>query len=538
MARLPRLLFVLVGIAATALAMAGRHSRDPLRQPAPRRSDGRPRDAEFAATVELLNAALRSEWQAAPTAEPADDLTVARRLSLALVGVTPSLEEVRRLEGWPADERIDRHVDRLLADRRAADYLAERLARALVGDENGPFLLFRRRRFVSWIADTLHESSRYDRLIHSVLTGEGVWTDRPEVNFVTATVENATGQPDPDKLAVRVSRAMLGVRLDCAQCHDHPFDERWKQSDFEGLAAFFGATGFSASRFGDGEAALRGVADFAEPYSVEDRSTGKPRVVAPRPPFQAELAGDAGRPRERLAAWVTHPNNRAFARATVNRFWALLVGEPLVEPLDDLPLDAPVAGLDELADAFIASGYDWRQLVRTIAASDFYRLQSRGPDGAIVFPVTRLRGEQVAGAIAQSSQLTTIDSQSHILIKIIRGATQGSFLRRYGDAGSQEMEPAAGAVSQFLLMMNGDAIDERTRPNLVTNAATRIATLAPDDAAAVEAAYLATLTRRPTSAEREHFVRQLAGTEGEPRAQLLGDLYWALINSTEFSWNH
>ncbi|MEM6330268.1 MAG: DUF1549 domain-containing protein [Planctomycetota bacterium] len=534
-------------------------------------AEPKPSEAELTEAVERLNEAFASRWRSAGVtpAPPAPPLAVARRLSLALVGATPSLEEVRLIQAWaeppapqqtpagPADAAtvaspagaaaVDQHLDALLADRRTADYLAERLARALVGDEDGPFLLYRRRRFVRWIADTLQDSSRYDRLVERVLSGEGLWTDNPAVNFITATVDDQTGQPDPELLAVRVSRVLLGVRLDCAQCHDHPFDDRWKQADFQALAAYFGG-----ARFGEEDAALRGITDLAAGYTPEDPAAGGPGRVEPRPPFQPELEpaaatrGDAGKavtasPRVRLAAWVTHPQNRAFARATAHRFWALLVGQPLVEPLDDIPIDGPAPPeLDILADGFVRSGYDWRWLVRLIARSDAFRLESRGAGGRAqaAFPVTRLRGEQVAGAVAQSARLRTIDSDSHLLLRLARFGSQADFLRRYGDAGAQELEPASGSLTQRLLMMNGETVDEHIRPNLVMNSATRIAALAPDDATAVDAAYLTVLTRRPTREERGHFIAQIAGTTGDQRARAMADIYWALLNSTEFSWNH
>ena len=156
-----------------------------------------------------------------------------------------------------------------------------------------------------------------------------------------------------------------------------------------------------------------------------------------------------------------------------------------------------------------------------------------------VFPITRLRPEQVVGGLLQAGSLETIDYQSHILVRIARAAGQNEFIQRYGDDGDEEFSPQGGTIPQRLLMMNGKQVTEKTSDSIVANAATQIAVLAPSDERAIETAYLAVLTRRPTFAEAEYFSRALADPSDErSRRQRLEDLYWTLLNSTEFSWNH
>jgi len=154
-----------------------------------------------------------------------------------------------------------------------------------------------------------------------------------------------------------------------------------------------------------------------------------------------------------------------------------------------------------------------------------------------VFPITRLRPEQVVGAISQASRLETISSQSHILVKLKRLADQQGFLQRYGDAGEEELEPHGGTIPQRLLMMNGEIVRDNTRENLLANAATQIAVLASKPQRAVETAFLCVLTRRPTPEELEHFSARLRQGDGNMAARM-EDLYWALFNCSEFSWNH
>src|SRR5262249_39105250 len=147
--------------------------------------------------------------------------------SLALTGSIPSLEEIRQFEDYTGRDRLQWWVAGVLKERRFADYFAERLARAFVGTEDGPFLVYRRRRFVSWLSDQLHAGRPYDGLVREMIESEGLWTDRPSTNFITVTIEqDKKNAPNPERLAARVARAFLGVRLDCAQCHNHPF-QKW-----------------------------------------------------------------------------------------------------------------------------------------------------------------------------------------------------------------------------------------------------------------------------------------------------------------------
>jgi hypothetical protein len=511
----------------------------PPRQPRPVTSyDASAYRAEdFRAAVGRVDASFRTLWaeQGVRAALPAPDLAVARRLALGLMGTVPSLEEVRQFECLPAGERLAWWIDHVLQDRRFADYLGERLARAYVGTEDGPFILYRRRRFASWLADQVAGHRPYDQLVRDLLTSSGLWTDRPATNFISVTIQpDNKNQPDPVRLTGRLTRAFLGLRLDCAQCHNHPFAE-WKRADFQGLSAFFGQThlGFTGVYDGPGE------------YEVEGRAGGTKKVVGPRVPFAGELLPGPGDRRWQLACWVTHPKNPYFARAAVNRVWALMLGRPLVEPVDNLDSGAAAPpALQLLADDFAEHGFDLRRLVRIIASTEVFRLDSAAEheigeteeSAWAAFPLTRLRPEQVVGSVLQASSVRTIDAESHILVRIAKLGQQNDFVQRYGDSGEDEFDGKGGTIPQRLLMMNGTLVHEKTKQS-VLNAATRIGWMAPDDPRAVETAYLAVLTRRPTPKEAAHFEEFLADPRlGRP--ERMEDLFWALINSTEFSWNH
>jgi hypothetical protein len=430
----------------------------------------------------------------------------------------------------------------LLADPRHHDYFAERLARAYVGVRNG-FIVYRRHRFTAWLSEQIRDQRPYDALVRELISSTGLSTSEPAVNFLAATLRPDDGiyHVNEKEMAARVSRAFLGVRIDCAECHNHPF-EPWKQSDFQSLAAFFRS---ATRQYG-------GIRDVNGKFEVEDHETGKLLTVEPRVPFQTELLPAKGSDRTRLAAWVTDPHNRRFSQAIANRIWALMFGRGLVEPIDDIRAGQKVPpALEILSDDFAAHGFSLRRLITVISSSEVFQLDSRSEpantedeitsaheEAWAVFPIRRLRPEQVVGAINQASSLTTLDQDSHLVLRAIAFKDENDFIKRYGDQGDDELTDVGGTIPQRLLMMNGNLVKSRTKFNMVLNASTRIATLAPDDASAVETSYLAVLTRRPTAPEATHFASRLSGTKGNVRNQRIEDLYWDLLNSVEFSWNH
>ena len=543
---------LLIAIILAAAALAGGSLLSSNRMAAPPAPVTTGRDAVFRAVVREVDAEFAASWRRlglTPCGE-APQRTVMRRMSLGLTGAIPSIEELRALEKAAPDAPLDWWVDHLLQDRRFATHVAERLARAFVGTDQGPFLLFRRERFTAWLADSLEKNTPYDELVRAMISGKGLWTGNPEVNFVTATLDqNNENKPDPIKLAGRTSRAFLGMRIDCLQCHDDQLGttklgpasapREGTQEDFHRLAAFYSQA--SVSMLGIRDAG----GDYRYKYLGEDDET----VVAPEPPFLDELVGrdpDVRR-REQLARWVTSPGNRPFARAAVNRVWAILFGLPLVAPIDDLPLHGPFPpAMERLADDFIASDYDLRRLIRMITSLRAFRIDSRSTRPLTLahekhwaaFPLTRLRPEQMAGSMIQASSLEAVDGDRHVIVKLKAMGEKNEFIRRYGDTGEDEFQDRGGTVPQRLVMMNGDLITDLTDHQSMLAAASRIATLAPNDRTAVETVYLATLTRLPSERERRHFERRLDKLAGRRRGEAVADLFWALMNCTEFSWNH
>ncbi|MDV6030134.1 MAG: DUF1549 domain-containing protein [Phycisphaera sp. RhM] len=514
--------------------------------------DSAPRDdsaqsESIARVVDAVNAA-RNEQLAAlelQSARPADWMTSCRRMSLALIGSGVSLQEIRGLERLPEGQRESTHLSNLMRDPRFHDYWAERWTRFIVGADEGPFIVYRRRRFRHWLSDELAANRPYDQIVRDLITAEGLWTDRPEVNFLTVTFDSNDGNPDPIRLAARTSRAFLGLRIDCLQCHNDflgnvnlgdPVETReGRQQDFHQLAAFYS----SAKTNG-----LQGVRTGEADYEYQYLDASETVEVAPAVPYAAELLPEEGDARSRLATWVTHRDNRQFSRAAVARFWALMFGRSATEAVDNLPLDEPLPPmLEPIVDDFVQHR-DIRRTIRIIAQSDAFRVDSRATfdvtpqheERYAVFPLTRLRAEQVAGSIVQASKIKAINRDSSLLVQLIRYGSINDFLERFGDLGENEFSKDGITIPQRLLMINGNMLREAGQPNPILNATGHINLFARDDAQAIETIYLCLLNRYPSAEERDYFIDKM--TERSDRAEALEDLYWTLANSTEFTWNH
>ena len=539
------LCFGAVGLLAYYL-MASDHIRQPVTFAPQSESQKQIEDV-----VAKIDASFKTRWtkEGITPADHADNLTIARRLSLGLAGTIPAVEEIREFQQQAENEQIHWWISRLLEDDRTSSHLAERFARAYVGVEQGPFLVFRRRRFTSWLSEKIKANQPYDQLVYSLMTDEGLWTDTPSVNFYTKTItEDNESRPDPILLAGRTSRAFLGMRIDCLQCHDDFLGnvnlgsaddlDGGTQLDFHSLAAYFNQT----------ENSLLGIRDSSTRggYHYKLLDEEEESLIEPRVPFHRELI-DNNNPvlRQRLADWVTHPKNKPFARATVNRVWAIMFGRALMDPVDDIPLAGPFPeSMEILANDFVANDFDLHRLIRIIAATKVFQLSSQFDTEITqkherewaLFPLIRLRPDQVSGAIAQSTQLATIDHSAHILTRLTSFGQQNDFVQRFGDPGEDEFDDRGETVTQRLLMLNGDMIGERLGNGL--NVPGHLMILTGDPEKAVEVIYLSTLTRFPNAFEKSRFAQSIGGLAGEERNQKVIDVYWTLINSAEFRWNH
>ena len=499
-------------------------------------------------SIAMLDEAHAEHVQSAglQSANNADWLTICRRLSLSLVGSGLSLEEIRNLEQKTEEKRVEVHLQNLLDDSRHHHYWAERWARYLVGTDGGQFIVYRRRRFRIWLAEVLAENRPYDQIVKDLITAEGLWTDRPEVNFYTATFDSNDGNADPVRLAARTARVFLGLRIDCLQCHDdflgnvnlgqHDDLREGKQQDFHQLAAFF--TGAKTN-------GLQGLKSGKSDYEYQYLDSEASVTVQPKVPYDSSLFEESSDPRMNLANWITHPQNDQAARSAVSHVWAILFGRPIGQSVDNLPLDENVHPLlNPLARDFVEHGFDLRRLIKVITSLKVFRVDSRADfpiteeheDLGAVFPLVQLRPEQVAGAIIQASRIKKTDRDSSLLLQLQEVTSTNEFVQRFGDRGEEEFESDHVTITQRLLMMNGNMVRESVESNPVLNTTAHLNMFAENDAMVINSLYLCVLNRLPSQTEHKHFTERM--TKSEDRSEAIVDLMWVLTNSSELTWNH
>ena len=353
---------------------------------------------------------------------------------------------------------------------------------------------------------------------------------------------------NPEELASRTARVFLGMRLECAQCHDHPF-EPWSQEDFWGFAAFFAQisrpnaeleTVSSVMRVADvdhGEVQLPIFETVIPPKFLDNEpmATGDEKSTPPR--------------RQQLADWLTRPENPYFARATANRVWGHLFGKGIVDPMDDFGTQHPPKSkelLDLLASHFVGSGFDLRELFRVMALSRPYRLSSGAGDvdedrleWFAQMNVKMLTAEQVYDCISVATLLESAPVQNPYDFNVLRfnNSERELFLEQFRTPAGRSTEYQAG-IPQALTLMNGTLIEGAT-------SLARSGLLASLDAPfftnkqRIEVLYLATLSRQPTETEwtfLEDYVP--ADATGQERKDGLADILWVLLNSAEFTMNH
>lgn len=443
---------------------------------------------------------------------PVDELLVLRRASLGLLGVVPSLERTQALLADPRPDRLEHQLRAMVDDPRFRARFAQHLMEAVAGPDGHAPLVYRGDRLRSFFEAGLRDHRSYGVLVRELVGAKGLWTGAPASNFITAAFDGQ--MPRQEVLTTRISRAFLGERMDCAACHDHPFTDL-SHEDFVGLASFFGETQLS----------FAGVVD--RPHTS---------TTAPRVPFGEGWLPAEGSLRDRLAAWLTHPQNLQLRLAIANRAMEVVFGRGWIDPVDDLPEDGPELGpLTVLADDLRAHGDDLDRLVRVLIASHLFRAPA-GPGGerqlGRSFPITRLEPETVARSLVQVSELRTAQGQGSLLIRAVRFAKQRDFV----EAASRGSAARAATIPEILLVMNGDLASEAARGGPLGSIA-RIAGLERDDLA-VRALFLTVLTRAPREEELRRFTTALAGTQGRARTEAVEDALWALLASPELTWSH
>ncbi len=464
---------------------------------------------------------VEAGWQ---PADACPDAAFIRRAYLDLTGAPPKAAEVLDFIESDASEKRTQLIHRLVRSPAYAENFASIWAGWLVEGAAADSPFVQQAGLKNWLRDRFAENLRYDRLVADMLVASGPIQSGPVVFF-------AALEGKPEKIAARTARVFMGVQLDCAECHDHPFD-RWKQEDFWGLAAYFAQltpadSGMQSSRIEDtqsGEVTLPGTAE----------------VVPPRPLVQTELAGNSnGTRRQQLTLWLTTRENPFLARATVNRVWAILMGRGLVEPVDDMRDTTPASHpelLNELSEYFTADGYDLSNLIEAIASTRAYSRDTQHasgtpPDDLYATMGTKpLSERQLANSVREvARQLGQPGQQSVELL-----------VSQLGQLRGEASHSKIGIVSA-LVTLHGDLLDQ-TSSERTSRLLAALQTPHLDQAGQMRWLYLSTLNRLPTQSEVQ-LLSSLTGlqsnqppTEDDMLVPLWqSDLLWALLNSTEFA---
>jgi hypothetical protein len=485
-----------------------------------------------------IDARLEERWQAekvepAPTADDAEFL---RRAYLDITGRSPRPADIHAFLADISASKRAKLIDQLLESPRFANHFANLWRAELLPETSSSreAALFQAG-FETWLRQRFRTGVGYDKFVRELLTipiaadgkdAEPVLRDPERPNpLAFFAVKDAR----PENLAAAVSRSFLGVRLECAQCHNHPF-AKWKQEQFWRQAAFFAGI------------RKQGKGLFAQlSENVQDHELTAPGVAKA---LQAEFldggvpAWQANRsPRTILADWIVSRDNPFFARATVNRIWGQFFGVGLVDPVDDFRDDNPASDpelLDELARAFIASDFDLRFLIRGICLSRAYQrtsARSHASQDKTRLParmrIKALTGEQFFDSLALATGYR--DEQD-------KGAARRLFLTRFASAGSTA-DPET-SVQQALTMLNGSFVAWATNPEECPTLIAVVRTPGMTLEQRIEALYFTTLSRKPTAEEMDRVKKHVGNAKPEREAERLADIFWTLLNTAEFRVNH
>jgi hypothetical protein len=504
---------------------------------------------------QTIDAELKAAWkrEKVTVAPRSDDAAFLRRVYLDLVGGLPTADEARRFLDDADARKREKLIDRLLDDSRFAVHQADVWDLVLFG-RNPPNGDATRKRdgFKKWLSDQFARNEPYDRWVRELLLAEQEGSELYYVQF----------RNQPEEAAASVSRVFLGMQLQCARCHDHPF-EKWKQRDFYGLAGFFvrlvvvegGADGkkrYQIGEKGSGEVLFSGSAKEQKPgrkgEPVKPRFLGGPDldepatprdVKEPEPKPGQKPPKPAFSRKEKLAAWVASADNPSFARAAANRLWAQFLGRGLVHPVDDLSVNnAPTHPelLDALTRELVEHKFDLKYVIRELVNSEAYQLAGTGALTDALprwFERARVRPLSAEELMASVRAATGFDAAAGADAKL-PGDTLEYFTRIFGEPTNGQGD-FQGGLSEHLFLNNSDNVRrliQRRKGNL---ADALLTSTEPWDRR-VERLFLAVVTRPPTPEESKRFVAHL--TSGPKADALVEEAIWVLLNGSEFRFNH
>ena len=459
-----------------------------------------------------------------PVSLPTSDVVFLRRATLDLAGRLPTSAEVRAFIKNPNREKL---IERLIGSEAFVGFWTMKFADLLLIDSKKlgaePARAYR-----DWLRAQIARNTPMNQVAHALLTARGNVTQNAAANFQRQ-------KTDPREMGEFVSQTLLGIRVACARCHNHPFD-RWTQADYHQFAAFFART-----RVKGGELVLVERGEVRHPRTE--------KVVFPSPLGANKPAQANGLDyRPALADWLTRPDNPFFARAMANRVWREMMGRGIVEPVDDLRVSNPAANpalLDALAVSFIKNKFDLRRLIRDIATSRAYQLSSRAIAGnradiqlfshAYLKPLPApVKADAIAQATGQPDAYAGQPKGTRA-VQLLDAQVPSYTLDVFGRCpridNCADPTQFGGGLSSALHLINDPTLNKKLGPSVAALLVTH-----PQPNAMLDEMFLRTLSRFPNEKERAKCLAQI----GEVKDAKEGwrNILWALLNTREFSFNH
>lgn len=487
-----------------------------------------------------------------PPSPVCDDATFLRRVSLDIGGRLPTASEA---SDFAADSNPDKRataIDRLLRSPDYADYFANKWTAVLKNRRDDASDITSNFAFHAWIRDSLLAGTPYDQLIRELLAATGTIISNPPVAWYKRVKE-------PKQQIEDVAQLFLGVRLQCAQCHHHPF-ERWSQKDYYSLAAFFSRIGRKPTDTA-GEDLIFHDRGVAKSVNVKSGQSVTPAALGDS---VGEIPPDED-PRLRLADWMASASNAFFAKALVNRYWKHFFRRGLIEPEDDIRDTNPPTNPELLAALekyFIDSGFDLKELIRVITNSKAYQLSAIPNEHNLVdqqnysrFYPKRLQAEVMLDAIDQVTGATTSFANLPIGTRAValpdNSYNKASpFLKVFGRPEATSVceceRVQSGSLSQSLHLINASDIRSKLADGKGRLTSMLASKAKPDEM--VTDLYFAAFARSPSESEMaiatSYLDESRVDATGKPidvntaKRENLQDLAWALINTKEFLFNH
>jgi hypothetical protein len=499
--------------------------------------------AEFR-QVNFVDELAVAKWKKlglAPSATCTDSEFI-RRLSLDLCGKLPSSDAIRALLADTRPDKRSRLIDRCLDDRDYASFFALRWGSILRNTaKRGGFDEQAAYAFHEWLQDQIARNVPYDRFVRDIVAATGEWQDAPPINWFWQMADDPLHQPTAD-----TAQVFLGLRLQCARCHHHPY-ERWSQDDYFGLAGFFARLGRKS--FGTGGESLGLFPERQRTIDEPNPRTGQP--LEPKlldgPVLKVSQEED---PRQKLVDWMVRPDNPFFAKALCNRMWSYLMGRGLVDPVDDMRETNPPSNpelLNALAQDFVKHKFDVKHLLRTICNSRTYQLSSvpnasnrRDRQNHARYYARRLIAEVLLDSVDQACGTRTEFNKVPRKARAVHLPHDGFdsyflavFDRPVRTSPCECARSSAASLTQVLHLVNSPEIEDKIAAEKGRIA--QVVAAKATEERAVEEVYLAALSRFPT-AEEKNVV--LAEVKKRDLRRALEDLLWTLLNSREFLFNH